>query len=358
MGLRGRCVPRPLADRHGLDSCLDQQDSAFGAQDRLHPGRLAMPYCPYLNQDLGAEAQFSDDHIVPFAIGGSDVFTTRVSKAANDRLGDGPDGTMVNSFFMTFERLKRNLRSTSGNLPELRADGTAEIDGVMVKFSVTDTTADSRIELQSRVHPVHDAGGKPARFVVADNEAEAKEILEKIAKRRGRDGQAPVDVNSALARARMVEVADFTTVHSIKVDACERAFAKMALATGHRVLGERFSRSPDAELIRRFMWEGTVDPAAVLQATFVSIPEAPSGYFGPMVHGEDHVLGIACFGRTDAVFFAILFGTFNAVVRLGPAAPYPQLMGGRGPVFVIDPTSRAMTQYTFNDYWALVTSQQ
>lgn len=311
-----------------------------------------MPYCPYLDLDV-ADAEMTVEHIVPYALGGSDDFVIPVSKRGNDLAGSGPDSEMVNSFFMEKERLFRNIPSTSGNTPKFRRKGKTTVEGLDVDITIDETPSGATASVRTSVRPESSPDGHPGCRVITSDEVKAREILKKIARRRRERGEGDVDVEAAIAGAlrsdinpRMVQAQA-----SIRIDAFERAFAKIALATGHFVLGERYSRSPDAGRLRNFMWEQ--DPMkrndVGLLGTISSLPRQVEGMHRLFLHGQDHVLWVVAMGDILG-FSAILFGNYEANILLSKGTMFPELPHLSGLVFVINPQSRTLTTHRFIDY--------
>ncbi len=92
-------------------------------------------YCPYCNNQHPSTTSFTKEHIVPFALGGSNEFTISMCKSCNNTLGSQVDAPFINSFLVASYRLFLNLKSTSGNLPEIDLGGLGVIGGKEVPIS-------------------------------------------------------------------------------------------------------------------------------------------------------------------------------------------------------------------------------
>lgn len=99
-------------------------------------------YCPYHGEDHAEPTPFTDEHVVPYALGGSDDLCIRVCKGANDRMGSEVDAPMLDNFFIASERLTRGIKGTGGSQPRWTFRGETEIGGKMVPatYSITPDT--------------------------------------------------------------------------------------------------------------------------------------------------------------------------------------------------------------------------
>jgi hypothetical protein len=62
-------------------------------------------YCIYTGENF-PETDRSEEHIVPYAIGGSNQFTTiDVSKKANNDAGSQIDSILINSWFISNDKM-------------------------------------------------------------------------------------------------------------------------------------------------------------------------------------------------------------------------------------------------------------
>lgn len=53
--------------------------------------------CPYTMEPVAALREASDEHIIPYALGGSDQFTLRADRSTNSKLGDSIDSDLIHA---------------------------------------------------------------------------------------------------------------------------------------------------------------------------------------------------------------------------------------------------------------------
>lgn len=76
-------------------------------------------YCIYTGQHC-PEADRSDEHIIPYSLGGSNQLVTRdVSKKGNNDAGSSVDALLINSWFVAQERWRLKLKSQNGESSRL-----------------------------------------------------------------------------------------------------------------------------------------------------------------------------------------------------------------------------------------------
>jgi hypothetical protein len=62
-------------------------------------------FCAYCGKDHDESVKFSDEHIVPYAIGGSNQLVIRVCEDSNNRAGGSIDKPIIESFPVAAARL-------------------------------------------------------------------------------------------------------------------------------------------------------------------------------------------------------------------------------------------------------------
>jgi hypothetical protein len=100
----------------------------------------AVTYCIYTDRDI-AEADASDEHVIPLALGGSNKFTVRVSRDFNSKVGARLDGAMANDFVIAMNRTKYDARGHSGRKPTVHLKNARwgpDERPAQVQLSVTD----------------------------------------------------------------------------------------------------------------------------------------------------------------------------------------------------------------------------
>ena len=75
-----------------------------------------MIYCPYTDRDI-LKVQSNPEHIIPLSLGGTNELTVEVDKKINDQLGSCLDGALANDFCVAIRRSKYGARGHSGKEP-------------------------------------------------------------------------------------------------------------------------------------------------------------------------------------------------------------------------------------------------
>lgn len=82
-------------------------------------------YCIYSGKEIN-ESEANVEHIIPLSLGGSDEFTIMVSKESNSYLGSKVDGKMTQDFLISMDRVKRDGKGHSKKVP--RVDVKSKLD--------------------------------------------------------------------------------------------------------------------------------------------------------------------------------------------------------------------------------------
>ena len=313
---------------------------------------MATFFCIYSGKDLD-EVERSDEHIVPYALGGSNQFVTRdASKKANNDLGSFADAALIDNFFMTNERWSRGIKSQGGNIPDLTLSGTVEINGkeLPVDFIVH---ADRTTTLAIRPEVESDWANK--RFRIECDPRDFPSIATNIERKAQRKG---IDIRLAdrdvAPNTVTIEKPWIKSELAFDMNAFTLGYIKMALATGHYVLGELWSRGDTAARIRAALKAGAnrtkVDWAQHRIRGGVW-PNCGGELTSVMHAGADrHVLLLLNTG--PLAFYALLFGKYDGMVCLDDDLweRSPSLAPGDGAVFVLDVHSRQVQTYSFVDF--------
>jgi hypothetical protein len=281
-------------------------------------------YCPYCNVDHDQHVKFSKEHIVPFAVGGSNCLTILVCEDSNNRLGGDVDKPFIEFWSVRADRFLFELAGTDGTLPTLDLSGTSQIDGreVRVIYRITKEGKDLRIgspmvtKAQTATGEQWTVSGSPdavRRVITGKLESQLKKELEMrdsngvVLTMDGIDGV----IDSAEERLLLPEIVwteRFVFLEQI------RFFAKLALATCHFVLGESFSKSIQASRLRQAMEANTladvVLPGAAIWPDLAGTEQLLAMFQEP----DKHVLTVI--QETPRVFIASLFGKYCAVIPL------------------------------------------
>lgn len=94
-----------------------------------------MVYCIYSGKEI-KESDSNVEHIIPLSLGGSNEFTINVSKECNSYLGSKVDGKMTRDFLIGMDRVKHEEKGHSKKEPRLDVKSKLE-DGKPVITSFT-----------------------------------------------------------------------------------------------------------------------------------------------------------------------------------------------------------------------------
>src|SRR5271155_2424420 len=104
-------------------------------------------YCAYCGVEHDETTPVSDEHIVPYAMGGPADFTIRVCEFSNNRLGGQVDRPVIEYDPVRSERFLFELEGTDGTPPTLNLSGIGYIQGkeVDLRYVVGPEGKDMRI---------------------------------------------------------------------------------------------------------------------------------------------------------------------------------------------------------------------
>jgi hypothetical protein len=97
---------------------------------RFYNGIFAEPfmYCVYCNDDHDPAVKFSDEHIIPEALGGTKAFAIRICETINNTFGNDVDKPFIEMFPVNTDRFLLGLPSHRG-MPTLDLSGITVVDG-------------------------------------------------------------------------------------------------------------------------------------------------------------------------------------------------------------------------------------
>lgn len=313
-------------------------------------------YCPYCDLDhTDADVISSIEHVVPYAIGGSDALTIITCAKSNNDLGSTVDAPFANSFTVRAKRFFLGLESTKGNSPTLDLGGTGWVDGkeVPISYLISEQGKELKIGKPAVVKTPGDDGTE--HWHVSGEPGQVRNIIEGKLRKQLALGKTITIEDGSLLRLEDLDriFAERTTtfespsvLKTIQHDYLEyiHFFSKLALAIGHFHFGDVFSRSPTGRRLRRNMNAQTMEDV-----------QAP-GFIWPEIAAVERVLEM--FSKTDHHTLAImegevpvlivsLFGELGAIIPLGetPAVGLPR-MSDEGTVWQIALPSRSLTKRT------------
>lgn len=272
-----------------------------------------MFFCPYLGKDL-ADEEASLEHVIPYSTGGSDEFTIKASRTANSQAGGEVDSLLTNNFFIATERIARGLEGQSGNTPSYKLRGTIDVDGRAVEARYRLSSEEPEIWMRPEVQRAPGPNGTEQISISCDV-TDLDRILGDLNRKLAKQGKPAIDKDAFVRSATIVsndqpqmKVEDSFSVHSF-----ERPFIKIALGAAHFALGETFTRTAEADLLRAAMWEP--DPSAEarlsLHGRVWPNVEGTEQFLKIMQRLDHHVVVISNTGPLGAAI--ILFGQYLGI---------------------------------------------
>lgn len=318
-------------------------------------------YCPYDNTEHPETTNFNTEHVIPYALGGSNQFTISTCEVSNSTFGRDIDAPFLSSFPVAHERFVRNIESASGNLPSLLFFGKAEINGKIVDIEY-EVTADKKKLVTRPIVEKKESDGV-IRYAIQAAPADVAKMIRNIDCKAARQGNQildrsgkPVSGAELLAQAGVHQF-----VPDIKCEwnyrswavAAQREFVKIALGAAHFVLGEPFSRSVDANLLRNFLTapEESLDKIPISGSIWPMRVENPLSVFSRMLAGaSDHHLVAILHMNEQLLVFISLFGEMNGKIMLSSNPAICSMINqDDGAIIQLDPMTRAFQRRTFVD---------
>ena len=299
----------------------------------------------------------SKEHIVPWAIGGSDGLTTQdASKKWNNDFGSSIDKPFADALPIAIARHQLKITGHSGKIPpivwELRSSETGNIGKVVidVEGSVS-VTFDPVVVTEDR--PTHQ------NRLVAGSTDKVKRIFDGMlesAKRKGWTicnprGDVLDSWDSALQSAE-VEVSKNFNGQIVAIDwaAWNRGMFKMALGLCHLVLGPDWTFSNDSDRFRAILVNDRKDWPSLKGINSPQMPDVERflGKSTTVVERRQHAL-LVLPGRTPVAVISLFGGTVpefaistgDVLGRYGLIENMPahQIVG-----FRVDPVTRETTE--------------
>jgi hypothetical protein len=318
-------------------------------------------YCAYCGLEHDEGVLRTEEHIVPFGLGGSNRFTIPACHGCNSDLGSDVDAPFLNFFPVRAKRFFLGLESTSGNDPSIDLGGVGWIDGkeVPISYFVRGESKELKIA-EPTIVKTQNADGTE-HWQVSGDPAQVREIIEgKLRKQlklgktmTSEDGQvlAPEDLDSLFAGKETV-VQNPSVLKTIPLDPMMpvRFFSKLALAVAHFHLGEEFSRSPSADRLRQHMSATDYTQVELLGGAIWPYVDAIQDMLAVFAKPDHHTLAIVE-GR-PRYFVASLFGEYGSFVQLDRLDEgEPPSSNGQGIVWRIELPSRQLRRMTTNDLY-------
>jgi hypothetical protein len=316
----------------------------------------AAMYCVYCNEDHDAAVKFSDEHIIPEALGGSRSFAIRVCETINNTFGNKVDMPFINMFPVNADRFFLDLPSHRG-MPTLDLSGTTLIDGKERKIQSTVKEGEKVLKLTKPIVETTRESDRDLVTISADPQEARKILLGKLesATKQGKtmthqDGTpvTPESIDRYIAQ-HAVTVNQPSILIELQLNGVDavRFFCKVALATGFYIAGESFGRSSVADKLRTVIRSENIRDLPMPSAfwPFYKNAEAFKFFSIPDTHvlavlpDEPHVLVISLFG-----------GTYGALVPLHEDGTFEWPLTREGSVFQISVKDRKFKQVSYGDY--------
>jgi len=313
-------------------------------------------YCPYCGVDHDdATVVESEEHIIPYGLGGSDALTMVTCDTANNDLGSSVDAPFMDFFPIQAKRFFLGLESTKGNAPVLDLGGTGWIDGkeTPISYLITEESKELKVGRPSVVKTPGENGQE--HWQVSGDPAKVMEVLKgKVRKQMALGKTVTLEDGTVLTLDNIDQIfAERTTTtvnpsvlktldydHLISI----RFFSKLALAMGHLYLGESFSRSAHADLLRRNMNAETMDEVTQVGRIWPQTEDVQTS-LDLIAKTECHTVAIV--DGDMPLLLVSLFGEIGATIPLAPAPADGKLtFSDKGKVWRIALPSRELTTFT------------
>jgi HNH endonuclease len=318
-------------------------------------------YCPYCGVEHETTVATSVEHVVPYALGGSDDLAITTCARSNNTLGSEVDAPFLDFFPVRSARFLLGLASTKGNGPTLDLSGTWWMDGKEVRVSHTISPGRNEFKIADPTITKTPTPDGSERWQIHGDPATVRSIVEGKLRKQTKLGKTvttpdgvvltPENLESMFVGKEMV-TPNPSVMMTISPDYLTfiRFFSKLALAIGHLHFGEMFSRSATGARLRRQMNARGFDDVTL------------RGYFWPETHSVKHILGrfaekdrhvIAIVDAEPPMLVVSLFGEYDAFLPLEELTERTDPTAGReGTVWRIEMPSRRLSTFTLGDFVA------
>lgn len=319
-------------------------------------------YCVYCGLRHDEVTETSREHVIPFALGGSDELTIITCKRQNNELGSDVDAPFIDFFPVQAKRLFLGLESTRGNEPMLDLGGKGWIQRkeVPISYSITKDSKELKI---ARPSIEKTRIGDTEEWHISGDPAAVREILKGKLRKQLKKGKTitlkngqllkPEDVDDLIAE-RKAETLNPSVLKTIPFSYLMpiRFFCKMALAMGYFHLGEIFSRSLYAQKLRRAMRASSLDEIELRGAAIWPETGPVKALVQQFAKPDEHSL-VICDGDPPILLIS-LFGEFDAILPLSDFLEgVPPVVTGEGTVWRVALPSRKINRTTIEELFLL-----
>lgn len=312
-----------------------------------NPENASTFFCIYSGKDW-PESERSDEHIVPYALGGNNKLVTRdVAKIPNNVCGQTADASLINSFMISSDRWRLKIASESGHIPPIVFDGTVELAGKQVRAKYT-INPDMTKEL--RIVPSVEGSIAEGRYQVLADPKDGAAIFANISKKAAKQGLKLLPLGDLSSQIQRVDQPAMQVSFEFRVDMLALGFIKMALGLGHLVLGYDWSRSSSASALRDALnapqpidWDNFKIPGGVW-------PSGVPGFTPILRLDDDHHVFMLQNDESGLKFYGLLFGKFDGLISLhGEKWETSEIPHG-GLIFLVSPAKRTFERLSFGEY--------
>jgi hypothetical protein len=302
-------------------------------------------FCSYHGENHPDGTEFSDEHIVPYSLGGHNGFVIRVCKAVNSLAGSNIDAKLINTLQMALERISMNLRSEDGTEPKWDFNGTAVLGEEVRKIRYT-ISAREPIMWVAPQKPTASLDGQMEIRRIDCDRADRDRIVEDMRKKLSRKYGYEMTAQSLDEEVHCFENVEIKVNGKIDISAWYRAFAKIALGTAHFVLGETYSRSASADMLRKIIWSADKVPAHGLPPIWpLSLDTNRQQLIDIYSFRDWHTIAITRHGCA----VIILFGRYYGIIPI-TNDPHNPVFNNDGHVCLLDPRNRSFFRYAFGKF--------
>ncbi len=315
-------------------------------------------FCPYCGVDHDEATSFSSEHVVPYAMGGTNEFTIPVCEASNNEFGGQIDRPLTEFFPVRSERFFLGLKGTDGTPPTLDLGGTTYLQGreVALKNLIGPDGKDMRltgrvIERTSTADGEHwNLSGSPE----AIRKALAGKIQDQAAKgkwvKNDKGELITLENLDEILAGGMEEIQNPCVLRKIDFNYLWtwRFFAKLALAVGHYQFGEEFSRSERADQLRKVMRARIPEEAALAGAAIFPETHSMPPQFAHFKTRGTHTIVIT--HGHPRLLMVSLFGWLDACIALDDVRASDGMIPGEMQIFEIPLPERKLSKYSLYGY--------
>jgi hypothetical protein len=316
---------------------------------------LAM-YCVYCNENHDPAEKFSDEHIIPEALGGPRSFAIRTCEKINNTLGHEVDDPFMKMFPVNSDRFFGNLQSHRG-MPTIDLSGTTILDGKETPIQSTFKDGQKVLKISNPSVEITPEADRDLWKVSGDPQqvklillGKLKAVTEKGKTMTHPDGTpvTPESIDRLVAEESVV-VPNPSILLKLDLSGFDavRFFCKVALAAGFYIAGEPFGRSVVAGRLRTTVRSKNIEelPLPGVFWPFVKPNDAFKFFSIP----DSHVLAFLPYEQ-NILAISLFDGSYTALVPLHDEGEQPWLSHGQGRVFQLLLKEKRLKQWSFDEY--------